>query len=92
MRTPSAYAATVDFNRNVLSHAVPHFARHCRMIRLRVSTLHLNGARDPLAEGVPDSYRDYADDMRLESIPECGHFVPEEQPQWLADRLLPFFD
>ncbi|WP_433732648.1 alpha/beta fold hydrolase [Nocardia sp. CA-129566] len=92
MRTPSAHAATIDFNRNVLLHEVPHFARHYRMIRLRVPTLHLNGARDPLAEGVPDSYRDYADDMRLESIPECGHFVPEEQPQWLADRLLTFLD
>ncbi|WUV50986.1 alpha/beta hydrolase [Nocardia vinacea] len=90
MRTPSAHAATIDFNRNVVLHEVPHFARHYRMMRLRVPTLHLNGACDPLSEGVPDSYRDYADDMRLERIPDCGHYVPEERPQWLADRLLTF--
>ena len=92
MRTPGAYAATIDFNRNVVRHEVPHFARHYRLIRLRVPTLHLNGACDPLSDGVPDSYRDYADDIRLELIPGCGHFVPEEQPQWLADRLLAFLD
>jgi pimeloyl-ACP methyl ester carboxylesterase len=92
MRTPGAYAATVDFNRNVVLHEVAHFARYYRLIRLQVPTLHLNGARDPLSEGVPDSYRDYADDMRLEVIPDCGHFVPEERPDWLADRLLTFLD
>jgi pimeloyl-ACP methyl ester carboxylesterase len=91
MHTPAAYAATADFNRNVVLHEVPHFLRHYRMLRLRVPTLHLNGARDPLSEGVPDRYRDYTDAMELEMIPDCGHFVPEEQPQWLTARLLAFF-
>lgn len=58
MRIPGAQAAIIDFNRNVMLHEVPHFARHYRMMRLRVPTLHLNGACDPLSEGVPDSYRD----------------------------------
>jgi pimeloyl-ACP methyl ester carboxylesterase len=42
--------------------------------------------------GVPDSYRDYADDMRLELVPDCGHFIAEEQPAWLLERLTRFFE
>ncbi|MFJ1456700.1 alpha/beta fold hydrolase [Nocardia sp. N2S4-5] len=30
--------------------------------------------------------------MRLETIPDCGHFAPEEQPEWLTTRLLSFLD
>ena len=52
-----------------------------------VPTLHLNGEHDPLLPGVPSSYRKYADDMQLELVPDCGHFVAEEQPAWLLDRL-----
>ncbi|WP_280276755.1 alpha/beta fold hydrolase [Nocardia wallacei] len=92
MRTPAAYAATVAFNRNVVLHEVPHFLRHYRLLRLRVPTLHLNGAQDPLSRGIPSSYPDYADAMRLETIPDCGHFAPEEQPEWLKTRLLSFLD
>ncbi|MFG1791267.1 alpha/beta fold hydrolase [Nocardia sp. NPDC049149] len=92
MRTTGAHQATRGFNRNLMAHEVPHFALRHRLLRLRVPTLHLNGDRDPLSAGVPQSYRDYADDMRLESIVDCGHFIPEEQPAVLVDRLLRFFD
>ena len=61
-------------------------------MRLRVPTLHLEGEHDPLTQGVPDSYRDYADDMHLELIPDCGHFIAEERPEWLLDRVLAFLD
>ncbi len=91
MRTPAAYRATAEFNRNVMAHEVPYFVRNCHRLRLRVPTLHLNGANDPLSEGIPDSYRGRADDMRLEMIPDCGHFIPEEQPELLVDRLTDFF-
>ncbi|WP_435592373.1 alpha/beta fold hydrolase [Nocardia sp. bgisy118] len=91
MRTPAAYTATAEFNRNVVLHEVPHFLQHYRLLRLQVPTLHLNGAQDPLSEGIPHSYRDYTDAMRLETIPDCGHFAPEEQPEWLTTRLLTFF-
>ncbi|MFD6159925.1 alpha/beta fold hydrolase [Nocardia sp. NPDC060256] len=91
MHTPAAYTATTAFNRNVIAHEVPHFLRHYRLLRLRVPTLHLNGAEDPLSQGIPHSYPDYTDAMQLETIPDCGHFVPEEQPLWLTARLLTFF-
>jgi len=92
MRTAAAETATIRFNRNAIRREVPEFARHYRILRLRVPTLHLNGACDPLSVGVPNSYRDYADDMRLELVPDCGHFIPEEQPAWLLERLLTFFN
>jgi pimeloyl-ACP methyl ester carboxylesterase len=25
------------------------------------------------------------------TVPDCGHFIPEEQPTLLAERLLAFF-
>jgi pimeloyl-ACP methyl ester carboxylesterase len=31
-----------------------------------------------------------ADDVRGASIPECGHFMPEERPDTLLEHLLPF--
>jgi haloacetate dehalogenase len=39
---------------------------------------------------VPDSYRRFADDMSLELVPDCGHFIAEERPEWLLDRLETF--
>jgi pimeloyl-ACP methyl ester carboxylesterase len=87
MRRTDAETATVRFDRNVVLRELPHFARHYRAIRQRVPTLHLNGEHDPLTIGVPETYRDYADDMRLELVPDCGHFIAEERPDWLLERL-----
>jgi haloacetate dehalogenase len=39
---------------------------------------------DPLAE-----WRAYAPQVQGEALP-CGHYIPEEAPQWLLDRVLPF--
>jgi len=33
-----------------------------------------------------------ADDVRGASIPECGHFVPEERPDAFLEHLLPFLE
>lgn len=32
----------------------------------------------------------YADNLRGAVLPDCGHYVPEESPQALLDRLTPF--
>ena len=39
---------------------------------------------------VVDIWREYATDVGGEAIGECGHFLPEEQPAVVADRLLRF--
>jgi pimeloyl-ACP methyl ester carboxylesterase len=35
-------------------------------------------------------YRDHADDMTLEKLPGVGHFLPEEVPDLLRERVLEF--
>lgn len=39
---------------------------------------------------VLDIWRNYADDVRGRALPDCGHFLPEEQPGLVADHLLTF--
>ena len=90
LRRPGSANATMRRYRALLTSDVPFFARRHKQLRLRVPTLHLNGADDPLTQAVPDSYRSYTDDMRLELVPDCGHFAAEEQPAWVLDRLLEF--
>lgn len=92
MDTPRSRHATRSFDRNVVLRALPHFLRTYRSLRLRVPTLHLNGDRDPLTIGVPHSYQKYADDMTLELVPSCGHFIAEERPEWLLERMRRFLE
>lgn len=40
--------------------------------------------------GVLDIWRGVADDVRGEPIPDCGHFLPEEQPDVVAAKILDF--
>jgi pimeloyl-ACP methyl ester carboxylesterase len=87
MRRSSSVAAAVSFDRRLVFHEIPRALREFRTWRLFVPTLHLIGDRDPLTPCVPDSYRPYADEMTLEAIPACGHFVPEEAPAALLQRL-----
>jgi pimeloyl-ACP methyl ester carboxylesterase len=89
--TRAAVGATRAYDRNIVVNEIPHFLRHHRSLRLRVPVLHINGAEDPLTRAVPGrSWRRYADDMRLELLPDCGHFIAEERPQELLDRLNSF--
>ena len=38
-----------------------------------------------------ESLKRVADNVRAMSVPECGHFIPEEQPEFLLKELLAFF-
>jgi pimeloyl-ACP methyl ester carboxylesterase len=87
LRRPDGAVATLARDRQLVRRDIPWFFRHAPRLRLRVKTLHLNGELDPLTQGVPDSYRRFADDMRLELVPDCGHCIAEERPEWLLDRL-----
>jgi pimeloyl-ACP methyl ester carboxylesterase len=62
--------------------------------RLPMPVLALGGARTEArgrAEEPLESLRAIARDVRGGAIAECGHFIPEEQPALLAERLLAFF-
>jgi pimeloyl-ACP methyl ester carboxylesterase len=90
LRRPAAVRATTRFYRTVFFRELPYYVRNYKRMRLRVPTLHLNGEHDPLTIGVPDRYRLYTDDMRLELVPDCGHFIAEERPAELLDRAMDF--
>jgi pimeloyl-ACP methyl ester carboxylesterase len=92
LKTPVSAAATRDYYRNVALREAPRYIRNLRRMRLSVPTLHLNGQCDPLTDGVPDSYLRFAAHMRLELIPDCGHFIAEERPDWLLERALAWLE
>jgi pimeloyl-ACP methyl ester carboxylesterase len=90
LRSTIRAIATHQRYRALVLADIPHYALSFRGLRLRVPTLHLNGEYDPLTKGTPDSYRRFADEMRLEIIPDCGHFLAEERPDVVAARILEF--
>jgi len=86
-RRRSSIAAAVRFDREVMLYEIPRAFRDHRSWHLSVPTLHLQGERDPLTPFTPDNYRAFADEMAVEAIPNCGHFIPEEAPDQLLARL-----
>jgi pimeloyl-ACP methyl ester carboxylesterase len=60
--------------------------------RLRVPTRLLFGADDSvLRPGLLDSYERHADDMEVELVENCGHFIADERPGLVAERARDFF-
>jgi pimeloyl-ACP methyl ester carboxylesterase len=82
-RLPASFA----YYRNI-----PKDIEDARSIRLSVPVLALGGAdsygrgEEPVA-----SLKDFAADVQGGSIANCGHWLPEEQPVEVAERLKSFF-
>ncbi len=36
-------------------------------------------------------YERHADEMRVELVPDCGHFIADERPELVAERAREFF-
>ena len=67
------------------------FGRY-RGMRLRTPTLLLFGTEDfAIDPRAAQGFEPYADDMRLELIPECGHFIADERPDLVRERAREFF-
>ncbi|HST54792.1 MAG TPA: alpha/beta hydrolase [Solirubrobacteraceae bacterium] len=59
--------------------------------RLTTPTLLLFGSEDfAMTPGQLDGYERHADDMRVELVPGCGHFIADERPELVAERALAF--
>ena len=91
---PGALRAGFAYYRNIPRDQADNRALLESGFRLPMPVLALGGARteargramEPL-----ESLREIASNVRGFEIPECGHFIPEEQPALLADHLLRFF-
>ena len=70
-------------------------ADHARPLlrqRLTVPTLLLFGEDDfALRPRCSPATRSHADEMQVELVPGCGHFIADERPDLVADRARAFF-
>lgn len=66
-----------------------HNAESCKT-KLTIPVLAAAG-EDHIAELAIRSMNAVAERVEGHIIPECGHWVAEEQPQWLIDHLLDFY-
>ena len=94
LRRPERAHATVQLYRTFLLKEFGAVAAgRYKKERLEVPTLLLFGEDD---FAIPKSFlggdpADFADDMRIEFIPDTGHFIAEERPELVCDRALEFF-
>jgi pimeloyl-ACP methyl ester carboxylesterase len=85
---PARARASVSLYRTFLAREVAR-GRHGR---LRVPTRIMLGRRDPAIPAVLlEGAQDNADDVTVEIAEECGHFIPEEQPELVAERARELF-
>lgn len=60
--------------------------------RLTVPTLQLHGTEDAaLRPHMLAGWQRHADDMRVELVEGCGHFIVDEAPDLVGDRAVEFF-
>jgi len=91
---PGAMRAGFAYYRNIPRNIEDNRALRDAGFRLRMPVLAVGGGRTEArarAEEPALSLREIAERVEGMVIPESGHFVPEEQPQALAERLLRFF-
>ncbi len=79
--------------RSFLVHELPRLKEgHYRSQRLVVPTRILAGEADPVVRAdVLAGYEPYADDMSVETIERCGHFIAEERPEIVIERARELF-
>lgn len=79
--------------RSFLLRELPRLRKgHYRSQRLTVPTRILAGVADPvIRRGILAGFEPYADDMSVEIVERCGHFVAEEQPELVIERARELF-
>ncbi|MCW2925892.1 MAG: alpha/beta hydrolase fold protein [Thermoleophilia bacterium] len=86
---PERVEASVQLYRTWLTRELPALRATVGRRRLRVPTLLLHGAHDPvLRPGLVSSGVDRMANLRFELVPRAGHFVQEDQPEVVASRIL----
>jgi pimeloyl-ACP methyl ester carboxylesterase len=85
LRQPGALRASMGYYRALHEDAEQN--RRLAAPRLTVPVLALGGAFS-IGEGVGACMRQVAEQVEGEVVPDCGHWVAEEQPAWVASRLL----
>jgi pimeloyl-ACP methyl ester carboxylesterase len=91
LKEPDATEAAMRMYRHFLMHELAPLASGSFMQeRLTVPTRWIVGEEDLVAGMADEGYREHADDMTLEKLAGVGHFLPEEVPDLLRERVLEF--
>jgi pimeloyl-ACP methyl ester carboxylesterase len=79
--------------RSFLTRELPRLKKgHYRSQRSTVPTRILAGEADPVIRAdILVGYEPYADDMSVEEIAGCGHFIAEEKPELVIERARELF-
>ncbi len=91
---PGALRAGFAYYRNIPKDQADNRAILNSGFRLQMPVLALGGGRTEArgrGEEPLESLRAIASNVQGGVLPDCGHFIPEEQPAMLAERLLGFF-
>lgn len=91
---PGALRAGFAYYRSIPRNVADNRALLDSGFRLPMRVLALGGARTEArgrAAEPLESLRAVADDVTGGAVPDSGHFIPEEQPAWLAERLREHF-
>jgi pimeloyl-ACP methyl ester carboxylesterase len=89
MREPVCARAGRDTYRTFLLRELPASARHPEKRRLTVPTRALFGAADvALHWSLASAGTARADDYQLELVADCGHFIADELPGLVRERLV----
>jgi pimeloyl-ACP methyl ester carboxylesterase len=91
IRQPDATEASMRLYRQFLLHEIgPALGGAFKQERLSVPTRWIVGSEDRVSGNADDGYLEHADDMTLEHVPGAGHFLPEEEPDLVRERVLGF--
>lgn len=85
---PGALRATLAYSRALYRDGRDNRAE-VEHGRLQIPVLGL-GAQHSVGARTGDSLRRMADNVESDIIPDCGHWATEEQPEWIARRMLGF--
>jgi pimeloyl-ACP methyl ester carboxylesterase len=92
LREPARAEATQLLYRGYVSSVLALRARSYEGLRLTVPTRLLVGRRDQaVPEVVVQGFEPHADDMALELVDGCGHFLPEERPDLVVRHARELF-
>jgi pimeloyl-ACP methyl ester carboxylesterase len=90
---PERARAAVQMYRVFNLREVPAILRgRYAQAHLQVPTRLLVGTGETLPDQAIGDLNRHADDMQLERIPDCGHFIADEQPQLLAEKARAFLN